>query len=63
MITLPHMLEFYHKYGNCCYLSLRKGLIKKHTEKGLKQWAILGLTGLTFNNRFAPFAVAFLEED
>lgn len=26
-----------------------------------REWDIIALTGLTFNNRFAPFAIAFLE--
>jgi hypothetical protein len=37
-----------------------KGLIKKKTILDNREWVVISFNGLSFNNRFAPFALAFL---
>ena len=38
-----------------------KGLVKKKTIFECREWEIIGFNGLTFQNRFAPYVLAFLE--
>lgn len=38
-----------------------KGLIKKKTSFENCEWVLVSFNGLSFNNRFAPFAIAFLK--
>jgi hypothetical protein len=61
MFVLPKMAENYLRYGECCYFNVIRGLIKKKTIIDNREWMVISYNGLSFNNRFAPFALAFLE--
>ena len=61
MLVLPKMAENYKRYGECCYFNVMKGLIKKKTNFDNCEWLLISFNGLSFNNRFAPFALAFLK--
>jgi hypothetical protein len=63
MFVLPKMEENYRRYGECCYFNVIKGLIKKKTIIENREWLVISYNGLSFNNRFAPFALAFLENN
>lgn len=60
MFILPKMAENYRRYGECCYFNVIRGLIKKRTVIDNREWMVISYNGLSFNNRFAPFALAFL---
>jgi len=49
------------RYGECLYIHVIHGLIKKKYADDDKQWEIVAFNGITFNNNFAPFALAFVK--
>lgn len=51
----------FKRYGDCCYFNITKGLIKKKNVFESREWNIIAFNGLSFHNKFAPFALAFLE--
>lgn len=63
MIAFKPMVENYLRYGDCTYLMVIRDLIRKRTVMESKDWDIIALNGLTYNNKFAPFALGFLQVD
>jgi hypothetical protein len=61
MFSLPKMQQNFQRYGDCCYFNITKGLIKKRNVFDNREWNIVAFNGLSYQNRFAPFALAFLE--
>jgi hypothetical protein len=61
MFALPRMVYNFKRYGDCTYFNIIKGLVKKKNVFDTREWEIIAFNGLTFHNRFAPFALAFLE--
>jgi hypothetical protein len=64
MMMHPEMKRNYLHYGDICYLTiLDDGIIRKKATyyAGIKFWEMIAFSGLTQENRFAPFCIAFLE--
>ena len=61
MFALPKMRSNYERYGDCCSFNIMRGLVKKKGAFEIREWEIIAFTGLTFHNKFAPFALGFLE--
>ena len=64
MIIHPEMRKNFLKYGDVCYLTvIDDGIIRKKEPyyDGIRFWEIVAFSGLTQENRFGPFCLAFLE--
>jgi hypothetical protein len=64
MMMHPEMKKNFQKFGDVCYMTIiEDGIIRKKENfyATIKFWEIIAFTGLTQENRFAPFCFVFLE--